>query len=124
MMSTIRVKPSESCARSRCFDLCCSTYSYTIRKNEQKKMAKFANDNNSVRGRKMTIRYEKLQMVHTVMGDWTVKYQAKCQYQQADMQGKALNFTYTQNEGFEAQIRVISVLKHQHKAQYKGKQIE
>lgn len=72
----------------------------------------------------MTIRYEKLQMVHTVMGDWTVKYQAKCQYRQADMQGKALNFTYTQNEGFEVQIRVISVLKHQHKAQYKGKQIE
>lgn len=87
-MSTIRVKPPENCARSRCFDLYCSTYSYTICKNEQKKMAKFANDNNSVRGRKMTIRYEKLQIVHTLMRDQTVKYEAKCQYQQADMKGK------------------------------------
>lgn len=57
-------------------------------KIEQKKMAKFANGNNSIREGKMRANYEELQMVHTIMGDWAIKYQAKSEYLQtlqADM---------------------------------------
>lgn len=51
-------------------------------------MAKFANGNNSIREGKMRANYEELQMVHTIMGDWAIKYQAKSEYLQtlqADM---------------------------------------
>lgn len=57
-------------------------------KIEQKKMAKFANGNNSIREGKMRANYEELQMAHTIMGDWAIKYQAKSEYLQtlqADM---------------------------------------
>lgn len=76
-MSSLRVKSPENCTRKGC--VVQHIPSMTCR-SEQKKMAKFASGNNSIREGKMRANYEELQMVHAIMGDWAIKYQAKSEY--------------------------------------------